>query len=108
MKRTEFKQQVCKKFQEVAFVNNKMINQFTVDWLIDIMAEVITDGLIRDGVFSIRDIVKITVTDGKATRNYYNPNANKVMEYTPKKKIKVKLGKSIVSKINEVVAGEEN
>ena len=102
MKRTEFKQQVCKKFQEVAFVNNKMINQFTIDWLIDIMAEVITDGLIRDGVFSIRDIVKITVTDGKATRNYYNPNTNKVMEYTPKKKIKVKLGKSIVSKINEV------
>lgn len=102
MKRTEFKQQVCKKFQEVAFVNNKMINQFTIDWLIDIMAEVITDGLVRDGVFSIRDIVKITVTDGKATRNYYNPDANKVMEYTPKKKIKVKLGKSIVTKINEV------
>ena len=102
MKRTEFKQQVCKKFQEVAFVNSKMINQFTVDWLIDIMAEVITDGLIRDGVFSIRDIIKITVTNGKGSRNYYNPNANKVMEYTPKKKIKVKLGKSIVSKINEV------
>lgn len=102
MKRTEFKQQVCKKFQEVAFVNSKMINQFTVDWLIDIMAEVIADGLIRDGVFSIRDIIKITVTDGKTTRNYYNPNANKVMEYKPKKKIKVKLGKSIVSKINEV------
>ena len=102
MKRTEFKQQVCKKFQEVAFVNNKMINQFTIDWLIDIMAEVITDGLIRDGVFSIRDIIKITVTDGKSTRNYYNPNANKVMEYKPRKKIKVKLGKSIVSKINEV------
>lgn len=102
MKRTEFKQQVCKKFQEVAFVNSKMINQFTVDWLIDIMAEVMTDGLIRDGVFSIRDIIKITVTDGKSTRNYYNPNANKVMEYKPKKKIKVKLGKSIVAKINEV------
>lgn len=102
MKRTEFKQQVCKKFQEVAFVNSKMINQFTVDWLIDIMADVITDGLIRDGVFSIRDIIKITVTDGKSTRNYYNPNANKVMEYKPRKKIKVKLGKSIVSKINEV------
>ena len=102
MKRIEFKQQVCKKFQDVAFVNSKVINQFTIDWLIDIMAEVITDGLIRDGVFSIRDIVKITVTDGKSTRNYYNPNANKVMEYKPKKKIKVKLGKSIISKINEV------
>lgn len=102
MKRTEFKQQVCKKFQEVAFVNSKMINQFTIDWLIDIMAEVITDGLIRDGEFSIRDIIKITVTNGKSTRNYYNPNANKVMEYKPKKKIKVKLGKSIVAKINEV------
>jgi len=102
MKRYEFKQEVCKRFQEVAFVNSKMINQFTIDWLIDIMAEVITDGLIRDGVFSIRDIIKITVTDGKSTRNYYNPNANKVMEYKPRKKIKVKLGKSIVSKINEV------
>ena len=102
MKRNEFKQEVCKRFQEVAFVNSKMINQFTIDWLIDIMAEVITDGLLRDGVFSIRDIVKITVADGKATRNYYNPNSNKVMEYTPKKKIKIKLGKSIVSKINEV------
>ena len=67
MKRTEFKQQVCKKFQEVAFVNSKMINQFTVDWLIDIMAEVITDGLIRDGVFSIRDIIKITVSGGELT-----------------------------------------
>ena len=102
MKRNEFKQEVCKRFQKVAFVNSKMINQFSIDWLIDIMAEVITDGLIRDGVFSIRDIIKITVTNGKGSRNYYNPNANKVMEYTPKKKIKVKLGKSIVSKINEV------
>ena len=103
MKRSEFKQEVCKRFQEVAFVNSKMINQFTIDWLIDIMAEVITDGLVRDGVFSIRDIVKITVTDGKGSRKYYNPNENKVMEYSPKKKIKVKLVKSIVSKINEVV-----
>lgn len=108
MKRNEFKQEVCKRFQEVAFVNSKMINQFTIDWLIDIMAEVITDGLVRDGVFSIRDIIKISVTDGKSTRNYYNPNANKVMAYKPKKKIKVKLGKSIVSKINEVGANEEN
>lgn len=102
MKRNEFKQEVCKRFQEVAFVNSKMINQFTIDWLIDIMAEVITDGLIRDGVFSIRDIIKITVINGKGSRNYYNPYADKVMEYTPKKKIKVKLGKSIVTKINEV------
>lgn len=102
MKRNEFKQEVCKRFQEVAFVNSKMINQFTIDWLIDIMAEVITDGLTRDGVFSIRDIIKITVIDGKGSRNYYNPHANKVMEYTPKKKIKIKLGKGIVSKINEV------
>ena len=30
------------------------------------------------------------------------------MAYKPKKKIKVKLGKSIVSKINEVGANEEN
>ena len=108
MKRNEFKQEVCKRFQEVAFVNSKMINQFTIDWRIDIMAEVITDGLTRDGVFSIMDIIKITVTDGKSTRNYYNPNANTIMEYKPRKKIKVKLGKSIVSKINEVVASEEN
>ena len=102
MKRNEFINEVCTRFQELTFVNRKMINQGTVDWLIDVMAEVITDGLLRDGVFSIRDIVKITVTDGKATSNYYNPDANKVMEYTPKKKIKVKLGKSIVTKINEV------
>lgn len=102
MKRNEFKQEVCKRFQQIAFVNRKMINQFTIDWLIDVMAEVITDGLIRDGVFSIRDIIKITVTDGKDSRNYYNPNANKVMAYTPSKKIKVKLGKSIIKKINEV------
>lgn len=108
MKRTEFKQEVCKRFQEVAFVNSKMINQFTIDWLIDIMAEVITDGLIRDGVFSIRDIIKITVTDGKATRNYYNPNANEIMAYTPQKKIKIKLGKNIVSKINEVTTYEKD
>lgn len=101
MKRNEFKQEVCKRFQQIAFVNRKMINQFTIDWLIDVMAEVVTDALIRDGVFSIRDIIKITVTDGKSTRNYYNPHANKVMEYKPRKKIKVKLGKSIVSKINE-------
>lgn len=102
MKRNEFKQEVCKRFQEIAFVNRKMINQFTIDWLIDVMAEVVTDGLKRDGVFSIRDIIKITVTDGKGKRNYYNPYADKVMEYTPKRKIKVKLGKSIISKINEV------
>lgn len=102
MKRNEFKNEVCARFQRLTFVNSRMINQSTIDWLIDIMAEVITDGLIRDGVFSIRDIIKITVTDGKSTRNYYNPNANKVMEYKPRKKIKVKLGKSIVSKINEV------
>ncbi len=108
MKRTEFKQQVCKKFQEVAFVNSKMINQFTIDWLIDIMAEVATDGLIRDGVFSIRDVIKITVIDSKDTRKYYNPYSNKIMECIPKKRIKVKLGKSITDKINEVTHFEEN
>lgn len=102
MKRNEFKREVCKRFQEVTFVNSRMINQFTIDWLIDVMAEVITDGLIRDGVFSIRDIIKITVADSNGTRNYYNPHADKVMAYTPSKKIKVKLGKSIIKKINEV------
>lgn len=102
MKRNEFKNEVCARFQRLTFVNNRMINQSTIDWLIDIMAEVVTDGLIRDGVFSIRDVIKITVADSNGTRNYYNPHADKVMAYTPSKKIKVKLGKSIITKINEV------
>ena len=101
MKRTEFKQQVCKKFQEVAFVNSKMVNQFTIDWLIDIMAEVATEGLIRDGVFGIRDIIKINVVDNEGKRRFYDPYRGQIGEYTPKKRIQVKLGKNIVDKINE-------
>ena len=101
MKRTEFKQQVCKKFQEVAFVNSKIVNQFTIDWLIDIMAEVATEGLIRDGVFGIRDIIKINVVDNEGKRRFYDPYRGQIGEYTPKKRIQVKLGKNIVDKINE-------
>lgn len=108
MKRNEFKNEVCARFQQLAFVNRKMINQNTIDWLIDIMAEVVTDGLIRDGVFSIRDVIKITVINSKDTRKYYNPYSNKIMECIPKKRIKVKLGKSITDKINEVTHFEEN
>lgn len=108
MKRNEFKNEVCARIQRLAFVYNRMINQNTIDWLIDIMAEVATEGLIRDGVFSIRDIIKIKVEDGENKRKYYNPYWQKISEYTPKKKIHVKLGKTIVDQINEVTMYEEN
>lgn len=108
MKRNEFKNEVCKRFQELTFVNRRMINQGTIDWLIDIMADVVTDGLIRDGVFSIRDIIKIKVEDGENKRKYYDPYRQKISEYTPKKKIHVKLGKTIVDQINEVTMYEKN
>lgn len=78
------------------------------DWLIDIMAEVGTDGLLRDGVFSIRDIIKIKVENGENKRKYYDPYRQKISEYTPKKKIHVKLGKTIVDRINEVTMYEKN
>lgn len=101
MKRYEFKNEVCRRFQQLAFVNNRMVNQGTIDWLIDIMAEVATEGLIRDGVFGIRDIIKINVVDNEGKRRFYDPYRGQIGEYTPRKRIQVKLGKNIVDKINE-------
>lgn len=101
MKRYEFKNEVCRRFQQLAFVNNRMVNQGTIDWLIDIMAEVATEGLIRDGVFGIRDVIKINVIDNDTKRKFYDPYRGKIGEYTPKKRIQIKLGKNIVDKINE-------
>ncbi len=101
MKRNEFKKQVCERIQQLAWVNCRMINQTTIDWLIDVMAEVATEGLIRDGVFGIRDIIKINVIDNDTKRRFYDPYRGEIGEYTPKKKIQVKLGKNIVDRINE-------
>lgn len=101
MKRNEFKKQVCERIQQLAWVNCRMINQTTIDWLIDVMAEVATEGLIRDGVFGIRDIIKINVIDNDTKRRFYDPYRGEVGEYTPKKMIQVKLGKNIVDRINE-------
>ena len=101
MKRYEFKNEVCRRFQQLAFVNNRIVNQGTIDWLIDIMAEVATEGLIRDGVFGIRDVIKINVIDNDTKRKFYDPYRGKIGEYTPKKRIQIKLGKNIVDKINE-------
>lgn len=101
MKRNEFKKMVCEKIQQLAWVNCRMINQTTIDWLIDVMAEVATEGLIRDGVFGIRDIIKINVIDNDTKRRFYDPYRGEIGEYTPKKRIQVKLGKNIVDRINE-------
>lgn len=101
MKRNEFKHEVCERIKKLYFVNSRMINQGTIDWLIDVMAEVATEGLIRDGVFGIRDIIKINVVDNEGKRRFYDPYRGVVGEYTPRKRIQVKLGKNIVDKINE-------
>lgn len=101
MKRSEFKKEVCERIKKLYFVNSRMVNQGTIDWLIDVMAEVIADGLKRDGVFGIRDIIKINVVDNANKRRFYDPYRGEIGEYTPKKRIQVKLGKSIVDKINE-------
>ena len=101
MKRNEFKKKVCEKIQQLSFVNCRMINQSTIDWLIDVMADVATEGLLRDGVFGIRDVIKINVIDSDGRRKFYDPYRGQIGEYTPKKRIQVKLGKNIVEKINE-------
>lgn len=101
MKRNEFKKKVCEKIQQLSFVNCRMINQSTIDWLIDVMADVATEGLLRDGVFGIRDVIKINVIDSDGRRKFYDPYRGQIGEYTPKKRIQVKLGKNIVDKINE-------
>ena len=101
MKRNEFKKKVCERIQQLAWVNCRMINQVTIDWLIDVMAEVATEGLVRDGVFGIRDVIKINVIDNDTKRRFYDPYRGQIGEYTPKKRIQVKLGKNIVDKINE-------
>ena len=101
MKRNEFKKKVSERIQQLAWVNCRMINQTTIDWLIDVVADVATEGLVRDGVFSIRDIIKINVVDNEGKRRFYDPYRGQIGEYTPKKRIQVKLGKNIVDKINE-------
>lgn len=101
MKRNEFKKKVSERIQQLAWVNCRMINQTTIDWLIDVMADVATEGLVRDGVFGIRDIIKINVVDNEGKRRFYDPYRGQIGEYTPKKRIQVKLGKNIVDKINK-------
>ena len=67
------------------------INYSAVDYLIDVMADVFAKGLKQDGKVTLKNII---VAEAVQTpkRKGYDPFHDRQIEYTPRKKIRVKVG----------------
>ena len=64
------------------------------------MVEVLTDALIKEGKLKIKDVISIAVNSSREERQGYDVYRGKRFVYTQKKKISVRIGKSIRNKIN--------
>lgn len=98
MNRNQFIRAVYNKHNEDE--NNQYVGLSTVNDLLNTMVEVLTDALIREGKLKIKDVLSISVNSSEGERQGYDVYRAKRFVYTPKKKINVRIGKSIRDKIN--------
>ena len=75
------------------------INYTTVDYLIDVMADVFAQGLKDDGKVTLKNII-VAEAIQTPKRKGYDPYHDKQIEFTPRKKVRVKIGKKIKQIIN--------
>lgn len=97
MVRSDFIQSVVNRFYLMTECTT--INYTTVDCLLDIMADVFADGLKSDNKVTLKNIVVAEVLQ-KQKRKGYDPYHDRQIEYTPRKKIRVKVGKRIKTIVN--------
>lgn len=98
MNRNQFIRAVYNKHNEDE--NNQYVGLATVNDLFNTMVEVITDTLVNEGKLKIKDVLSISVNSSREERQGYDVYRGKRFTYKPKKKITVKIGKSIRDKIN--------
>lgn len=97
MVRSDFIHNIVDRFY--LMTESSTINYSTVDCLLDIMAEVFAEGLKQDGKVTLKNIVVAEVLQ-KQKRKGYDPFHDRQIEYTPRKKIRVKIGKRIKTIVN--------
>lgn len=97
MVRSDFIQSVVNRFYLMTECTT--INYTTVDCLLDIMAEVFAQGLKDDGKVTLKNIIVAEATQ-TPKRKGYDPYHDKQIEFTPRKKVRVKIGKKIKQIIN--------
>lgn len=97
MVRSDFIHNIVDRFY--LMTESSTINYSTVDCLLDIMAEVFAEGLKQDGKVTLKNII---VAEAVQTpkRKGYDPFHDRQIEYTPRKKIRVKIGKRIKTIVN--------
>ena len=98
MNRNQFIRAVYEKHNEDA--NNQYVGLATVNDLFNTMVEVLTNALIKEGKLKIKDVISISVNSTREERQGYDVYRAKRFVYMPKKKINVRIGKSIRDKIN--------
>lgn len=97
MVRSDFIHNIVDRFY--LMTESSTINYSTVDYLIDVMADVFAEGLKQDGKVTLKNII---VAEAVQTpkRKGYDPFHDRQIEYTPRKKIRVKIGKRIKTIVN--------
>ena len=98
MNRNQFIREVYNQYNDDS--NNPFVGLATVNDLLNTMVEVLTDALIKEGKLKIKDVISIAVNSSREERQGYDVYRGKRFVYTPKKKISVRIGKSIRNKIN--------
>ena len=98
MNRNQFIREVYNQYNDDS--NNPFVGLATVNDLLNTMVEVLTDALIKEGKLKIKDVISIAVNSSSEERQGYDVYRGKRFTYKPKKKITVKIGKSIRDKIN--------
>lgn len=104
MNRNQFIRAVYNKHNEDE--NNQYVGLSTVNDLLNTMVEVLTDALIREGKLKIKDVLSISVNSSEGERQGYDVYRGQRFKYKPKKKITVRIGKSIRDKINDIPVDE--
>lgn len=98
MNRNQFIREVYNQYNDDS--NNPFVGLATVNDLLNTMVEVLTDALIKEGKLKIKDVISIAVNSSSEERQGYDVYRGKRFTYKPKKKITVKIGKSIRDRIN--------
>ena len=104
MNRNQFIREVYNQYNDDS--NNPFVGLATVNDLLNTMVEVLTDALIREGKLKIKDVLSISVNSSEGERQGYDVYRGQRFKYKPKKKITVRIGKSIRDKINDIPVDE--